>query len=613
MKGFLRFALAASFALVSLGRVAADDGVDLTVLHGAAPGEVRLEWTGGLPGWSIYRGTTPNALPVTGLLLGATSDRLWFDTPPAGEIHYYKVVGPCTVSTAEGCDGEDNDCDSHVDEGCGSACASDAECPTIEFCGGGLACQPDEINGGSCSMDSQCMSGHCSNGACCDSGDCCAVDATCAFLSEPAVCDSGSTCQGSRVQGICSAFQCQAEPVPDDSACAGTVSSTCGPYPSIACTGADSQPSDQASLCASTCSLDTQCDPAAHCDESKCTADLAAGASCDETTDCASGFCVDGVCCASSCQGTCESCGLAGSAGTCAAVPLGTDPDGECGAVSCGAYYWGWAGDVCYRKADVSSSQATCSGSRSCQTTSQQCTQQTAQGSAALACDATCQDPIAGTCSGTTIGACANVNPGTQTCGLGICQVTTAQCVNGTPNTCVPGAAGSETCNDLDDNCDGTVDNNASFADGLESNDSCATFRTLSTVGSNQTLGASNITLYPSGDVDHFRIPASETDSSCGCCDFFCTDEDYRLTISLTVPAGAGSYLLCASLDCASVGTNCVTVPAGSSGSRTFLLDGACGATVDSYSAYVRISPGNAPGYECRPYTLSYNFQTACN
>jgi hypothetical protein len=47
---------------------------------------------------------------------------------------------------------------------------------------------------------------------------------------------------------------------------------------------------------------------------------------------------------------------------------------------------------------------------------------------------------------------------GTSTCGVGQCQVTTPNCLNGVSQTCTPRAPQAETCNGLDDDCDGVVD-----------------------------------------------------------------------------------------------------------------------------------------------------------
>jgi uncharacterized repeat protein (TIGR01451 family) len=49
--------------------------------------------------------------------------------------------------------------------------------------------------------------------------------------------------------------------------------------------------------------------------------------------DCVTTNCVDAFCCNSGCPGTCESCGLGGSEGTCAAIAANTDPVNECGSL----------------------------------------------------------------------------------------------------------------------------------------------------------------------------------------------------------------------------------------------------------------------------------------
>jgi hypothetical protein len=48
---------------------------------------------------------------------------------------------------------------------------------------------------------------------------------------------------------------------------------------------------------------------------------------------------------------------------------------------------------------------------------------------------------------------------GSTTCGVGACAATVPNCVDGVPQTCAPGApAGAESCNSLDDDCDGQTD-----------------------------------------------------------------------------------------------------------------------------------------------------------
>lgn len=181
------------------------------------------------------------------------------------------------------------------------------------------------------------------------------------------------------------------------------------------------------------------------------------GQPCMGPSDCVSGFCADGICCDSACTGTCEKCNLAGSVGTCSAIASGQDPDNECGALSCSSYYWGWSGYGCYNRADAPASSVSCSGTKTCQTASQVCTLM-GKGTLSLTCHSTCQTPATSTCQATAQGYCNNANPGTITCGVGACRRTVNECVNGAPNTCVPGTPLSEACNGLDDDCDGSVD-----------------------------------------------------------------------------------------------------------------------------------------------------------
>jgi hypothetical protein len=49
---------------------------------------------------------------------------------------------------------------------------------------------------------------------------------------------------------------------------------------------------------------------------------------------------------------------------------------------------------------------------------------------------------------------------GQTVCGIGGCQVTQPNCLNGLPQVCTPRAPGVETCDGTDEDCDGLVDNN---------------------------------------------------------------------------------------------------------------------------------------------------------
>ena len=541
---FSMLCLVASLAL-------ADDGIQLHATRQGAQ-DVRLDWTGGAPDYRIYRSASPVGLVALANQIGQTSASFWVDNPPLETLAYYQI-------TAAGL--------------------------------------PD---GTACLTDSECSSAHCANGFCCVSGDCCASNIHCVAYDQPPSCNSPSTCQGSRRDGACASFSCSAQMVGDDSACGvGLESQNCGSYPSVFCTGAANQAPPS---CATSCAGDSDCDANAHCDASACVPDVPSGGSCDEPSDCGTGLCVDSVCCTSSCTGTCNACTVSGSSGTCSPIPDGTDPSAECGAVSCSSFFWGWSGDSCFRKADVSATQASCGGDSACRTQSEECNAVTTPGSVAATCHSQCQDPNLATCLGTTAGTCTNVNPGNQTCGVGPCQVTVSQCSSGVPVTCVPGTSTTETCNDIDDNCDGVIDN-GSFQDGLEFNNSCTQVSVLTGVGSDQSHSETSVTVYPSGDVDYFRFTATETDSICYC-PFL--DEDYRITTTLIVPPGSGSYEMCAGTTC-DTWTSCTTVNAGNSGSIVLSFDGTC-LSNDAYTIVLRVRGFNSPGFECRPYSVSYFF-----
>ncbi|MBI4450909.1 hypothetical protein HY642_02960 [Candidatus Woesearchaeota archaeon] len=49
---------------------------------------------------------------------------------------------------------------------------------------------------------------------------------------------------------------------------------------------------------------------------------------------------------------------------------------------------------------------------------------------------------------------------GQQTCGVGACRITMPRCVNGQQVACAQGQQSAETCNGIDDDCDGSSDEN---------------------------------------------------------------------------------------------------------------------------------------------------------
>lgn len=127
--------------------------------------------------------------------------------------------------------------------------------------------------GGACSVDGDCDTGHCVDGACCGTASC-------------------GTCEACNLAtpGTCSAVTSAADP--------------------DTCTGVNT------------------CDSAGACKKS-------IGSACSAAGDCGSNFCAQGVCCNAACTGSCESCGQAASLGTCSVLPAGSAGSPACAPQIC--------------------------------------------------------------------------------------------------------------------------------------------------------------------------------------------------------------------------------------------------------------------------------------
>jgi len=194
------------------------------------------------------------------------------------------------------------------------------------------------------------------------------------------------------------------------------------------------------------------------------------------------------------------------------------------------------------------------------------------------------------------------------TSGVGACEVAGGLICPSGSIVCdaIPLNPSPESCNDIDDDCNGVTDDGLA-SDIHEPNGSCGSFAQLPPLGSDGQYTISTATLYPSGDEDYFRVNATETDSSCGC-GIINPDEDYRFHATLDVPVTAGSYELCISTTCGSF-TTCTTVGGGGSGSIFLNLDGSCSGAADSYTPYIRVRGINSPGFECLSYSLTLRFE----
>ena len=68
--------------------------ISLAVRRDTTPGDVVLDWWGGLAPFTVYGSTDPASVTDPGNALGTTSGRAWSDTPPAGGLFYYRVSAP---------------------------------------------------------------------------------------------------------------------------------------------------------------------------------------------------------------------------------------------------------------------------------------------------------------------------------------------------------------------------------------------------------------------------------------------------------------------------------------------------------------------------------------
>jgi len=82
-----------------------------------------------------------------------------------------------------------------------------------------------------------------------------------------------------------------------------------------------------------------------------------------------------------------------------------------------------------------------------------------------LICNPSVQ-PAAETCDGVDNDCDGAVDEdlGTLTCGTGLCARTISACLGGTPQVCVPAAPSPEICNGIDDDCDGRIDEEYAFS-----------------------------------------------------------------------------------------------------------------------------------------------------
>jgi hypothetical protein len=205
------------------------------------------------------------------------------------------VSKPCAPYKPVNCTGAKD----QKEPACPTSCAQDADCTADAHCTAAKVCVKFVVDGAACAADGDCTSGHCAAGICCTSGTCCRDAQDCASLTTPAVCTDGAQCKGSRMEGMCSNFQCRSVEVPDSTGCAGLRAAACGDYVDVSCGVGTAPPK-----CATECRSSSECKPTAFCDAAspgrpgKCKPKLRDGEVCSASSQCQSKCDTrNGVCC----------------------------------------------------------------------------------------------------------------------------------------------------------------------------------------------------------------------------------------------------------------------------------------------------------------------------
>jgi hypothetical protein len=268
-------------------------------------------------------------------------------------------TGACMPPTTTSCGAYACDTTNKI---CKITCTVDGDCTAPNICNAGT-CTLAPL-GHSCTAAGACASGLCQQGVCCASscsGTCasCALtgtlgtctnitagtdplnacaDGTAATCGTDGTCDGSGKCRLYALGTVCAAQSCSGSTFTPARTCDGTgvcktvSSSLCTPF---AC-------DTTLNACKTTCAATADCASPNTCNTTtKSCGLLSQGAACTADNQCvaSAAHCQQGVCCATTCTNNCSSCAIAGSLGTCIAVPAGQDPLNQCtdgGAAACG-------------------------------------------------------------------------------------------------------------------------------------------------------------------------------------------------------------------------------------------------------------------------------------
>jgi hypothetical protein len=237
-----------------------------------------------------------------------------------------------------------------------------------------------------------------------------------------------------------------------------------------------------------------------------------------------------------------------------------------------------------------------------------------------------------GSCTGGTVSkteVCDGYNDedcdGTVDNGCGCTDGTKKDCCGGTQITCAGGTwpacptPPAETCNDLDDDCNGKVDDNLPVTpfmleEDVTKQDKCD----LAKMPPGGALFVSGTTfdgyIYKSDgapDADWFKFTTQEPSGFC----VPMSDQCVTTTFTLTEPAGK-DYEFCVRFDTVSGTVSCTggkkvcSTDAGQAKNKIVVkYDGVCGLE-DGIDYYMEVKPVDATVFSCKPYKVGMTFTT---
>lgn len=203
----------------------------------------------------------------------------------------------------------------------------------------------------------------------------------------------------------------------------------------------------------------------------------------------------------------------------------------------------------------------------------------------------------------------AYCHTGTKTCQCSGSQCSWGNCEGGTTPT-------QEICDQKDNDCDGTIDNNMS-PDNLENNNQCSNYRNLPVAQEGDPPTEIHATLYPDRDEDWYWFSLNEIFHLCWPigspqCYFVATlrlisppGTDYRFCVM----ADINNYPECSDFNPSNPNYFCTDNQHCRNRECTLQLEweGTCGLS-DSFNFLVKIYSNNNT-YSCEEYTFSYSMQ----